>query len=158
MRKEGSWKYNTVLCFPIGVILAKTKSLIENKISSEICIIVSITCSIVALMLWGYIYRGDTHWQMHTICSLFFVMSLALISYKVEVSSTLFELIGSFSYEYYILQLPVIYFVKETVGINSWSLIFVLIISFMLAFAINKISTCVIRILNACFLIKAGDL
>lgn len=100
---EGWW-YNTIFCYPLGLIYSEHRERIEMFVFSETSryrygILLTIML-VLALLLKPY----RTHLVIYEIWSLIFTMAVVLLSAKIRIENRWLLWVGRHTFEIYILQ------------------------------------------------------
>ncbi len=138
MEKNGPsiYYYNTVLCFPLGMIFSLVKKWIDKIFMKNDVVWVSGFTFTVAAFIWFSENKGEsfTHYTLFT----FFAMAtLLLFMMKVEIKSTVIDWFGNHAFSFFILQrLPMIVLNNEGYAKNGY---FFLIVSFFATIALSTV-------------------
>lgn len=100
--KESFW-FNTILCYPFGMIYSYYKERIEMKVMCKryyLLFGISIVL-FVGSMLGNKIIKID---YIYNICSILFICCLLMVTMKVNFNNKIFEYIGKRTFWIYILQ------------------------------------------------------
>ena len=131
--QDGSWWYNTIMCFPAGVFISYYKNeicrLLDHKyfIAFIICIVIMLTASHFRNYLIAY-----------EMMSIFLCFAIILFCTFVKVENRLFMFLGKYSFEIYILQrIPMIVFQKHLSGYTYMGVC--LLVSIILAIVFKKL-------------------
>ena len=140
------WRYNTVLCFPLGVCISLYKEKVIELIS---CHYKKILASMVCLFLFGFILvmLNKHSFVMSVLSSLMFACLTVLISFLTEIHSKLLLFLGNISYEYYIFQLPIIRIVMKNIKTDYFYSIIIVLATTVMAFFVHSISEKISRVL-----------
>lgn len=137
--RQGEWRYNTVLCFLVGVIIATYKEQIKNTLARYGFIIRSILL-MAFILSWYLVIKGIYGYYVTFICAIFFVLLAVSFSARFNSHTKMYGYIGKISYEMYILQLPVVNMVVDLLGGNMWGIFAIILITVILAVITSKIS------------------
>ena len=140
--QNGSWWYNTIMCFPAGVFISWYKDdicrFLDHKyfIAFIICIIVMLTASHFRNYLIAY-----------EIMSIFLCFAIILFCSFIKMENSLFAFLGKYSFEIYILQrIPMILFQKFFSGYTYMSVC--LLATVILAILFKKLEKTADKMLN----------
>ncbi len=97
--KPHHW-YNTIFCFPLGVMFAEYKFKIEKIITSHF----NQSCIIVGLLFLLFYILPDYGGIPHNICSIFFCLFIVILSFKVKVNNRVLIWLGANLFPLYIYQ------------------------------------------------------
>ncbi len=128
--KDGTWWYNTVICFPVGIIISFYKDQINEFLQNR-TLPVLIVCLLVTFT--GFHFRS--HFISYEIMSIFFVFVIILLCTHLKIENRLFLFLGKYSFEIYILQrLPMIFFKQYLSGYTYMIVCLLLCIGLSLLF------------------------
>ena len=145
--EQGAWRYNTVSCFFIGIVVASYKEKIINIID-KYYVYLSIICILGFMSSWYLVINGIYSYYITFICSIIFVLLLIIFTYKCKLVSALYGYLGSISYEIYIIQLPMIDIVISLMKNNNLGLFIILLNTIILSIISNKISNLINKVIN----------
>lgn len=136
---EDFW-WTSAFCYGIGAIAAAKKDLVRKYLSKPI-----ITGLCIVVMLLFYVCSLRFH-QCTLLMCISGVLALSGIGCFVEMRGKILSGIGRMSYELYLTQVAAIYFIfcKSEINVNIRMAIY-LIISIIVAYGIEKISSFVMR-------------
>lgn len=137
---QGEWRYNTVLCFSVGIIIATYKEQIKNILIRYGFIIRSILL-IAFILSWYLVIKGIYRYYVTFICAILFVLLAVSFSARFNSHTKIYGYIGKISYEIYILQLPVVNMVVDLLDGNMWGIFAIILITIILAVITSKISS-----------------
>ena len=136
---QGPWRYNTVMCFFMGIIIAIYKEKIIKFISNNYKKVFVLIC-ILFLLSWYLVINSVYSYYATFISAIVFCLFITIFTYKFNLTSKIFELLGNISYEIYIIQLPIINIAIKIMGINFMSLLIVLLITIFISIITNKLT------------------
>lgn len=136
---QGEWRYNTCLCFSVGVIIATYKDKLKDIFEKYSIGIIGILLT-VFLVSWYLIIKGIYSYCITFICAVIFALLLVAITYKVNFKSKIYNYIGKISYEFYIIQLPVIEMIINVIGNNVLGIYLILLSTVVISIITNKIA------------------
>lgn len=143
------WRYNTVLCFFLGVLLATYRTYIIGVFEEHYSPILAFLTLPVGFF-WFAIYCRGWHYQMSSIISsTCFALILTVTSSIVHVSSKLLHHVGNASYEFYIVQYPTISIVLSLMGQSTYALLFILVSASVSSLITHKLSLKICQIIDA---------
>lgn len=130
----GSWWYNCSFCFLTGIYTAMYKKTIEEKLRNRyyMYLISSILIFIATSLASKYIKFFDISILFKTLSSIVFVLLILIFLQKIELNSKLLYLMGTISYEVYLLHMKIYYlleFVNVEASNNIYSYILILIVA-----------------------------
>ena len=134
---QGAWRYNTCLCFSVGVIIAAYKDNLKNVFEKYSIGIIGILFT-VFLASWHLAIKGVYSYYVTFICAIIFALLLVAITYKINFKSKIYNYIGNISYEFYIIQLPVIEMILNLIGNNILGIYLVLLTTVSISIITNK--------------------
>ncbi|MBQ8228318.1 MAG: transcriptional regulator [Clostridia bacterium] len=117
--------FNTVACYPLGMLFALTKPKIEkflfyNDITYSITLLVVFSLFILS---FKFIREG---FICHSICSMLFIILVVIISAKVKLNNGFLTLMGNHVFSIYILQrIPMM--ILANLGLNKDVYVFLLL-------------------------------
>lgn len=128
---KGSWWYDTILTFPLGMWFSIYKSRFDALMKRNAISWLLVVCSVVVTGIWHTVI-GNDHLG---ICACLFCLSIVLIMTKVDISNKVLYWLGTHAFAIYIMQRwPMNLF--EHMGWNLNSYLFALIsIPFVLLIA-----------------------
>lgn len=139
------WRYNTVLCFPLGVLCFLYEREIRTILSNYYYIILFVS-GILVSMLYYLVIRNYYYDLLTFICSLLICIFIYCFCYKVSIQSRFLYFVGDISYEFYILQLPIIKIIIYNFDDASWGIILILLFTLFFSFLCHKFSSVVNRL------------
>ena len=132
-----SYWYDTILCFPAGMLYSRWKKHIENLCDRFYWVIFS-ACTIVVFLLMfkfsGFRVFGFA-WNVR---SIIFAVTVVLVTMRVSIKPSAFEWCGRHLFPLYIYQrIPMIMlFVLDPAGFASWRMPVYLVLSFSITVGI----------------------
>lgn len=110
--KRGSWCYDTIILFPVGMIFSLMKDTIEKIINKHALIYPAAVIAAVAAYQFFYLRRSQGI-EFYSMWAILFMALIVLFTMKVSISNKILEFFGSHVFSIYILQrLPMIVFSK----------------------------------------------
>ena len=97
--KDGSWWYDTVLCYPAGMALSYEKDELQRYIE-RYKVPVLITCVLITLLL--YMLQGNL--IAHELLAIIFCLDIVLICSFIRIENKALLFLGKHTFEIYILQ------------------------------------------------------
>lgn len=97
--KDGSWWYDTVLCYPAGIILSYEKDKLQKCIE-RYKVRALIICAFITLLL--YMLQGNL--IAHELLAIIFCLDIVLICSFIRIENKLLLFLGKHTFEIYILQ------------------------------------------------------
>lgn len=95
--KSPAW-YNTVLCFPAGMIFSYFKDFIFKNNKRKIIF------HIFSIILFFVFFRLKRVYWYYELCSIFFVINIIMACQYIKLDNKLLTLLGKYTFEIYILQ------------------------------------------------------
>lgn len=119
---KGSWYYNTIFCYPLGMLFGKyeykIRTLLE-KTDTYLMIVVGCTAAFAVSYLCTLKYYGVIWLVMVELRGLFFVMLVVLATSRIKIGNPVLNWLGKHTFEIYILQrLPMI--ALGGIGMNQY--------------------------------------
>lgn len=136
---QGAWRYNTCLCFSVGVIIATYKEQLKSILEKYCIGIIGILFTIF-IASWYLVIKGIYSYYITFICAIIFALLLVAITYKIDFQSKIYGYIGKISYEFYIIQLPVINMIIDLIGNNVLGIYLILLGTIVISIITNKIA------------------
>lgn len=93
--KGGSWWYDTILCFPTGILVSYDKKRVA-------CFMKKRCWAIIAFCLMAFAFRANI--MMHELLSVFFCFGIVLLCSYIKIESSILLFLGKHAFEIYILQ------------------------------------------------------
>ncbi|MDO4413647.1 MAG: acyltransferase family protein [Erysipelotrichaceae bacterium] len=100
MKLNGYW-YNTLLCYPVGMIYGRYKDEITSLLRDHKKYVLSLIC-ILGIMLMCYMLRGNN--VIYSIYSIMFSLMVVFMTSRVRIQNQILLWIGKYSFSIYILQ------------------------------------------------------
>lgn len=132
---HGTWFYNTSICFPLGIIVAKYNEQIFRVFKKYYLLLLPISVVLFLLSMFFYIKGKD---NLQFIIPVIFIMLILLTLMKIELRSKSLIFMNSISFEFYLLQISILNLVFQRKNMMSS-------LYFFVAFAITVIMS---KILN----------
>ncbi|MGN0447168.1 MAG: acyltransferase family protein [Acutalibacteraceae bacterium] len=101
--KLGSWYYDTIILFPVGMIFSLLKDKIDALLKKHDCIYFS-ALGICFLLYSVFYLKRDTGIEMYSLWGIFFMLMILLVTMKVKAGNNILEFFGSHVFSIYILQ------------------------------------------------------
>ena len=119
---KGSWYYNTIFCYPLGMLFGKyehnIRTLLE-KTDTYLMIVVGCAVMFTASYLCAMRYRGVIWLLMVELRGIFFVLLVILATSRIRIGNPVLDWLGKHTFEIYILQrLPMI--ALRGIGVNQY--------------------------------------
>lgn len=119
---KGSWYYNTIFCYPLGMLFGKYEQKIVTLLEkTNTCLIIVVGCivSFVASYLCALKYNGVIWLAMSELRAIFFVLLVVLATSRIKIGNQVLKWLGNHTFEIYILQrLPMI--ALRGIGMNKY--------------------------------------
>lgn len=135
--------YSSFLAFWFGIYFEKEEKNIVKKINNKniiFLLFIFIFLFVLRLIISKFISNLELlHAPFRNLISIVFCLLIISFLTKYKIKSKIFELIGKFSYELYIVH-PLIIIIFSNVSSNSPLLILLVIIVYVIAYFINCIS------------------
>ena len=141
---QGPWRYNTVMCFFMGIIIAIYKVKIIKFISNNYKQ-VFVLIGILFLLSWYLVINSVYSYYATFISAIVFCLFITIFTYRFKLESKIFRFLGNISYEIYIVQLPIVNMVIKIIGINIISLLIVLFITVFVSTIANKLAKSILK-------------
>lgn len=94
--KDGSWWYDTILCYPAGMVLSNNKERIKKSLNIYTPFILFLITSIF------YIFKGNL--IAHELLAIIFCLDIVLITTFIKIENSILLFLGKHTFEIYILQ------------------------------------------------------
>ena len=78
-------------------------------------------------------------------CAIVFALLLMVVTYRIKITSPIYEYLGKISYEFYIIQLPVVYLVIDLLENSSVGVVLIVLITIILSTIANILANQFIR-------------
>ncbi len=127
--KKPAYYYNTLICYPFGMIYGLFKEKLDKIIMKNDFIYTAFVAAAFAGFVLFYRIRGKGVEQF-SVCSIFFIAVIVLVSMKIQLNNGFLQLTGNHVFAIYILQrIPMMIFSRT--GLVNHKYIF-LIASFII--------------------------
>lgn len=93
--KSGSWWYDTILCFPAGMLVSCYKKRVT-------CFMKKRCGAVIVFCLMAFGFRANL--MMHELLSVFFCLGIVLLCSYIKIESSILLFLGKHAFEIYILQ------------------------------------------------------
>lgn len=143
----GEWRYNTVICFVVGSVVATYIDSIECILREHYIGITSML-AFIFLSTWVCVLNNRYNFLMSNISSIAFVLLMMSLSYKVTLNSMIFKFLGELSYEIYILQLPIILIINSILEDYNIAIVVICCLTVATSFITSKISKQLYKLLS----------
>lgn len=97
---KGSWWYDTILSFPLGMCFSIYKSRFDALMKRNAISWLLVVCSVVVTGIWHNMI-GNDHLG---ICACLFSLSIILIMTKVDINNKVLQWLGNHAFAIYIMQ------------------------------------------------------
>ena len=94
-----SWWYDTILCYPLGLLYGMYKEKIDNALRNRYIFVLMGTIILFTLL---YIFRSNL--VVYELLAIVFCLLVVFITYKFKISNKILKFLGKYSFEIYILQ------------------------------------------------------
>lgn len=101
--KDGSWWYDTVLCYPAGMALSYSKDKFQRCIE-RYKLPALITCALITLFLYMLLYMLQGNIISHELLAIVFCFDIILICSFIRIENQVLLFLGKHTFEIYILQ------------------------------------------------------
>ena len=109
---KGSWYYNTIFCYPLGMLFGKYEQKIRtllDKMDTYLMMVVGCAVAFVVSYLYAMKCRGGIWLAMVELRGIFFVSLVVLVTSRMKIGNSVLNWLGKHTFEIYILQrLPMI--------------------------------------------------
>lgn len=126
--KEGRWWYDTMFCFPFGIIVSYYKRTINDFVSKKRLLITVLMLAVTTILLF---YRSRL--IIHELLAVIFCFDIVLLCTFVRIINPILDFFGRHAFEIYILQrIPMILFcdiIKDVVLFFSVSALVTIVIA-----------------------------
>lgn len=137
--KKPSYYYNTLICYPFGMIYGLFKDRIDKLVMKNDFIYTCFVAIAFAGFVFFYRMRGKGVEQF-SLCSIFFIAVIVLASMKIQLNNSFLQLTGNHVFAIYILQrIPMMIFSK--IGLTSHRYVFLIatfIVTLGMTFVFDK--------------------
>lgn len=137
--KQPPYFYNTMFCYPLGMIYGLFKEKLDKIIMKNDFIYTCFVAVAFAGFVFFYRMRGKGI-EQYSICCFFFIAVIVLVSMKIRLNNEFLQLMGRHVFSIYILQrIPMMIFAK--IGLTSHRYIFLIatfIVTMGIAFVFDK--------------------
>lgn len=131
--KDGSWWYDTILCYPAGVALSYEKENLK-KYLKKYKVHISIICMFITVIL--YILKN--YLIAHELLAIVFCLDIVLICTFINIENSVLLFLGKHTFEIYILQRIPMIMLKNRVGGYTY-LLLSLIITIVMSVVFKKL-------------------
>lgn len=97
---KGSWWYDTILTFPLGMWYSSFRERIEDAIKKPLISWTLLSVSVVLLLVWHFRIGNDRY----GLCACIFCIALTLLSTKVKFDNAILQWLGTQAFAIYIMQ------------------------------------------------------
>ena len=119
---KGSWYYNTIFCYPLGMLFGKYEQKIRTsleKTGTYLMIVMGCAAAFVVSYLCTLKGHGVIWLVMVELRGIFFVLLVILATSRIQIGNPVLNWLGKHTFEIYILQrLPMI--VLSGIGMNQY--------------------------------------
>lgn len=119
---KGSWWYDTILCYPAGMLVGEYEKQIKEFLEKTSCYFISFAGCFVAFVgfyICAMLMPGLIGLVAMELRSILFVCLIVLVTIKIQIGNQILDWLGKHTFEIYILQrLPMI--VLENIGLNAY--------------------------------------
>lgn len=139
---KGSWYYNTIFCYPLGMLFGKYEQKIRTlleKTGTYLMIVVCCSFAFVVSYLCAWKYHGMIWLAMVELRAIFFVLLVILTTSRIRIGNPVLNWLGKHTFEIYILQrLPMI--ALSGIDMNQYIYYFMcVVITVLAAFLYHKL-------------------
>lgn len=128
--KDGSWWYDTILCYPAGMVLSNNKERIKKSLN--------IYTPFILFLITSTFYIFKSNLIAHELLAIIFCLDIVLITTFIKIENSILLFLGKHTFEIYILQrIPMILLQKRMGGYAY--LLLSLIVSMGLAVIFKKL-------------------
>ena len=138
---HGAWFYNTSICFPLGVIVAKYNEQIFRVFKKYYLSLLAVAVALFLFSMFLYIKGKD---NLQFIIPVVFIILILLILMKVDLKSKSLVFMNSISFEFYLLQITILNVVFQTKNTMSSLYFFV---AFIITIMVSKVLNMLVRYL-----------
>lgn len=100
---KGVWWYDTLFCYPAGMMFALLKNKYDKMVSRPFGYILALALSI-AVYVYGHEYIDANRLIAFNILSIAFCVAIALVTTKIHLKSKALNFLGNISLEIYLVQ------------------------------------------------------
>lgn len=119
---KGSWYYNTIFCYPLGMLFGKYEQKIRTlleKTDTYLMIVVGCAVAFAASYLCTLKCHGVIWLALVELRGIFFVLLVVLATSRIKIGNPVLHWLGKHTFEIYILQrLPMI--ALSGIGMNQY--------------------------------------
>ncbi len=129
INKHGSRWYNTIICYPLGMIFSNARGSIEKFVNKHFLIWLVFFASAVALERLTYYHYKDyedpyTRFWIYSAAIIIFVAAIVLFTMRVSLNNFILRFLGKHLFGIYIMmRIPMIFF-KEIINISNHTYIY----------------------------------
>ena len=128
--KDGSWWYDTILCYPAGMVLSNNKERIKKSLN--------IYTPFILFLITSTFYIFKSNLIAHELLAIIFCLDIVFITRFIKIENSILLFLGKHTFEIYILQrIPMILLQKRMGGYAY--LLLSLIVSMGLAVIFKKL-------------------
>lgn len=137
--KDVHW-YNTAICFPLGVAIADYKREIFSFLNKRYCI--NIISSFILIILGIYLFQAKSIEIIQFFVPIVFIWFILCILIKVNLNGRYLKFMDTISFEFYLVHLGILKMIlKENSENSSIYIVIVFLISILISWLINRITT-----------------
>lgn len=124
--KDGSWWYDTILCYPAGMVLSCEKDKLQKCIERD-KVLTPFICVLITLLL----YMCQCNLIAHELLAIIFCLDIVLIFAFFRIKNSVLLFLGKHTFEIYILQRIPMILLQNHVGGYAYLLLCFLITIFI---------------------------
>lgn len=128
--KDGRWWYDTILCYPAGMVLSNNKARIKKSLN--------IYAPIILLLITSIFYIFKSNLIVHELLAIIFCLDIILITTFIKIENSVLLFLGKHTFEIYILQRIPMILLQNRIGGGYAYLILSLIVTISFAVAFKR--------------------
>lgn len=97
--KDGSWWYDTVLCYPAGMVLSYEKEKLQRRIERY-----NVSALFICVLVTPLLYRFQGNLIAYELLAILFCLDIVLICSYIRIENQVLLFLGKHTFEIYILQ------------------------------------------------------
>lgn len=136
-----TWWYNTLLCYPLGLIYSFNKDKINSFLFNNKNYAIILPLLFIVFIIF-YHYLRDSHWILYDIISILFSLIVILLTMKIKINNKFLKWCGNNLFWLYILQRVPMLVLNKLHYTNLYGYIIICFISMLvLAYIYSKVFT-----------------